>query len=255
MKQGRVTSSECSAASCSACGGWPVPASMMTLPNRQCRGEPRPLVFGCDGGRRVGSVGTSSRTGTASRVRSVGPAVGEASQSTTPGPVGSSIPSAVAQSPLRSTSVVGWPCGRPQRQCTGDHRRTTAALCGPTQNHVTPPPTNRGLSDWGKPRRNLSTAQRHANATRRVLRRFRASVASGGVWAPGGLHRLQSGRDERSSSGGFDSRPPPPNTMQGRARFGRHDRPRRIRAAPERHGYHGADDNGGAARRHQHEGV
>ena len=28
---------------------------------------------------------------------------------------------------------------------------------------------------------------------------------------PGGLRRLQSGWDERSSSGGFDSRPPPPN--------------------------------------------
>ena len=33
----------------------------------------------------------------------------------------------------------------------------------------------------------------------------------GGVRAPGGLPRLQSGRDGRSPSGGFDSRPPPPS--------------------------------------------
>src|SRR3954451_1733472 len=38
-------------------------------------------------------------------------------------------------------------------------------------------------------------------------------VPSGGVWAPGGLHRLQSGRDGRPPSGGFDSRPPPPNDL------------------------------------------
>ena len=36
------------------------------------------------------------------------------------------------------------------------------------------------------------------------------SVAGGGVWAPGGLPRLQSGWDGRPPSGGFDSRPPPP---------------------------------------------
>ena len=36
------------------------------------------------------------------------------------------------------------------------------------------------------------------------------TVCRGGVRVPGGLRRLQSGWDERSSSGGFDSRPPPP---------------------------------------------
>jgi len=35
----------------------------------------------------------------------------------------------------------------------------------------------------------------------------------GGVRAPGGLPRLQSGWDGRSPSGGFDSRPPPPRLM------------------------------------------
>ena len=39
-----------------------------------------------------------------------------------------------------------------------------------------------------------------------------ATMRLGGVRVPGGLHRLQSGWDERSSSGGFDSRPPPPTT-------------------------------------------
>ena len=38
----------------------------------------------------------------------------------------------------------------------------------------------------------------------------RDNIADGGVWAPGGLRRLQSGWDGRSPSGGFDSRPPPP---------------------------------------------
>ena len=33
----------------------------------------------------------------------------------------------------------------------------------------------------------------------------------GGVRVPGGLPRLQSGWDGRTPSGGFDSRPPPPN--------------------------------------------
>ena len=37
-----------------------------------------------------------------------------------------------------------------------------------------------------------------------------SNVPGGGVWVPGGLHRLQSGWDGRSPSGGFDSRPPPP---------------------------------------------
>ena len=37
----------------------------------------------------------------------------------------------------------------------------------------------------------------------------------GGVRAPGGLRRLQSGRDGRSPSGGFDSRPPPPHVTRG----------------------------------------
>ena len=39
------------------------------------------------------------------------------------------------------------------------------------------------------------------------------NVCVGGVRAPGGLRRLQSGWDERSSSGGFDSRPPPPEGL------------------------------------------
>jgi hypothetical protein len=38
----------------------------------------------------------------------------------------------------------------------------------------------------------------------------RDNISDGGVWAPGGLRRLQSGWDGRSPSGGFDSRPPPP---------------------------------------------
>jgi hypothetical protein len=42
------------------------------------------------------------------------------------------------------------------------------------------------------------------------------SVADGGVRAPGGLRRLQSGWDGRSPSGGFDSRPPPPTTASPR---------------------------------------
>ena len=40
-------------------------------------------------------------------------------------------------------------------------------------------------------------------------------VAGGGVRAPGGLPRLQSGWDGRSPSGGFDSRPPPPHRLTG----------------------------------------
>jgi hypothetical protein len=43
------------------------------------------------------------------------------------------------------------------------------------------------------------------------VRRATANVERGDVWVPGGLRRLQSGWDGRSPSGGFDSRPSPPN--------------------------------------------
>ena len=49
---------------------------------------------------------------------------------------------------------------------------------------------------------------RAADPTRRATERGN-SVVGGGVRAPGGLRRLQSGWDGRSPSGGFDSRPPP----------------------------------------------
>ena len=42
----------------------------------------------------------------------------------------------------------------------------------------------------------------------------RDTLSRGGVRVPGGLRRLQSGWDERSSSGGFDSRPPPPTRLR-----------------------------------------
>ena len=41
-------------------------------------------------------------------------------------------------------------------------------------------------------------------------------LGTGGVRAPGGLPRLQSGWDGRSPSGGFDSRPPPPPALSAR---------------------------------------
>ena len=41
-------------------------------------------------------------------------------------------------------------------------------------------------------------------------------VTHGGVRAPGGLPRLQSGWDGRSPSGGFDSRPPPPTALDSK---------------------------------------
>ena len=50
---------------------------------------------------------------------------------------------------------------------------------------------------------------------RNVGREGGSRVLSGGVWVPGGLHRLQSGWDGRSPSGGFDSRPPPPIKRMG----------------------------------------
>ena len=43
--------------------------------------------------------------------------------------------------------------------------------------------------------------------------RSTGSVADGGVRVPGGLRRLQSGWQGRSPCGGFDSRPPPPNSF------------------------------------------
>ena len=64
-------------------------------------------------------------------------------------------------------------------------------------------------------------AHRGHAVTRAIVKGGRAASASlmptsrfigGGVRVPGGLRRLQSGWDERSSSGGFDSRPPPPTT-------------------------------------------
>ena len=45
----------------------------------------------------------------------------------------------------------------------------------------------------------------------------------GGVRVPGGLHRLQSGWDGRSPSGGFDSRPPPLLCLQTFAEIRRNE--------------------------------
>ena len=71
-------------------------------------GQPQPLV-----GWWIGGAARDEAHVVANRHcqagESVGPAVGEANQSNTPGPLGSAIPSAVALSPPRSTSVVGWP--------------------------------------------------------------------------------------------------------------------------------------------------
>ena len=74
-----------------------------------------------------------------------------------------------------------------------------------------------GQADWSF----LTAAATSATRATSMMRRFMAgrialvrastTLQSGGVRVPGGLRRLQSGWDERPSSGGFDSRPPPPN--------------------------------------------
>ena len=213
MKHGRVTSSDCSAASCSACGGWPVPASMMTLPSpRKCSGQSRPLVVGR---RAVASRDQQHLVADHHRqAEEIGRSGGRRGQ-----PVDDSGPGRLVH-PERGRAVAAeidqrrrLRPRRPQRQCTGNDRRTAAALCSPTENHVTPPPTNRGLSIGGSQGGTYRRPPRMPTRRRVRLAIRRASVVGGGVWAPGGLHRLQSGRDERSSSGGFDSRPPPPHNL------------------------------------------
>ena len=68
-----------------------------------------------------------------------------------PGPAGSSNPSAVAQSPLRSTSVAAWPRGDPKPS----RRRRPLSHCRPLQ----PSTESRGFTpdesiatNWGKPK-------------------------------------------------------------------------------------------------------
>ena len=74
----------------------------------QCGGQVRPT--GRRGGRRSAARGSScsaSVAGTARRCSAAASAVGEASQSASPGPAGSGRPSAAGASPARSTSSVG----------------------------------------------------------------------------------------------------------------------------------------------------
>ena len=73
----------------------------------------------------------------------------------------------------------------------------------------------RGARVWGRacagdrPRRGDRSARRGSGGEGRARP---ARLAGGGVRAPGGLRRLQSGWLWRPHSGGFDSRPPPPSS-------------------------------------------
>ena len=212
MKHGRMTSSECSAASCSAGGGAPVPASTMTFERpAQCSRQARPLVVGC--GRRSprGISRTSSRmvdrqTGElgGTRGRRGQPVDDTRARSARP------VPSAVGAVAAEIDERRRLTARRAQRQRAGDHRGARCRPSRPNTQSRDSPPTNDALRIGGSRRRNLSTPE---PPCQRAMSVRSGSVAGGGVWAPGGLHRLQSGRDGRSPSGGFDSRPPPPNSL------------------------------------------
>ena len=138
--------------------------------------------------RLAGSAGRRRERSMARRASSAGPRRGRGQPSVTPGPVGSSSPSAVAQSPPRSTSVAGWPAAEPNAIA----QPTTVVPLPPfaaQQIIMTPPPRTDRLRIGGSRRRNLSTPRRVPTWSVSSLR----SVVGGGVWAPGGLHRLQSG--------------------------------------------------------------
>ena len=112
----------------------------------------------------------------------------------------------------------------------GDHHGgATAALGGPTQRQhddLDAIDDHRRKPD-PRPYRRPTRAPPHPRTVcfRCPIRRSEAdssgvgaaTVLDGGVRAPGGLHRLQSGWDRRSLSGGFDSRPPPPTSRWSRS--------------------------------------
>ena len=135
-------------------------------------------------------------------------------QSAMPGRSGSGRPRTVGISPSRSTSKLGRAELRARAVATtvvplpplAAQQRVTMifphSACGLGRVHGGSR-CNRGYRLSGRVRR-----CRYPSQSRKA--RSRSSLRRGGVWVPGGLHRLQSGWDGRSPSGGFDSRPPPP---------------------------------------------
>ena len=115
----------------------------------------------------------------------------------------------------RRRSPSGW-SGRGATTRGSHDGGAAAALHGPADDEHGDPRgagTNR-LGKWGEASRRHTRLHQPACgiSMRSAGRRCRRSVPIGGVRAPGGLRRLQSGWDGRSPSGGFDSRPPPPTT-------------------------------------------
>ena len=138
------------------------------------------------------------------------------SQSRTPGPLGCGRPSAAGMSPARSTRRA--PPGAEAASRPSDAATTVVPL---------PPFTDQQqvstLTPEGRRPSRCRTLGRPGSSTRSGGRSGQPSgcsrpqqgfdrtdrVGAGGVWVPGGLHRLQSGWNGRSPFGGFDSRPPP----------------------------------------------
>ena len=163
-------------------------------------------------------VANGRRPGGRARQR---PRVGEASQSMTPGPSGSFEPE-------RGGAVAAEVDQRRRhgsRAAAQRHRTSSPPSCRcrpsqPNKQSRDSTPNEPIATNWGKPKAEPIDA---CAACQRV-RGFGALASQrGGVWAPGGLHRLQSGRDGRSPSGGFDSRPPPPTSCRSERR-GCHER-------------------------------
>ena len=195
------------------------------------RRPPRPARRGCapaarpGRGRVVGQprrpprarrAGREWRARSGARWRRPRPRRRRVSQSRTPGPLGCGRPSAAGMSPARSTRRA--PPGAEAASRPSDAATTVVPLPPLTDQQqvstLTPegrrPSRCRTLRQPGSSTRSGGRSGQPSGCSRPQQGLGRTGrVGVGGVWAPGGLHRLQSGWNGRSPFGGFDSRPPP----------------------------------------------
>ena len=175
-----------------------------------------------EGGRSAPSppAGTTRRPGEAGSLRcsmaSASTPASAVSQSRTPGPLGCGRPSAAGMSPARSTRRA--PPGAEAASRPRDAATTVVPLPPLTDQQqvstLTPegrrPSRCRTMGQKSSSTRSGGRSGQHSGCSRPQQGADRTDrVGAGGVWAPGGLHRLQSGWNGRSPFGGFDSRPPP----------------------------------------------
>ena len=178
MKHGRVTSSECWAASCSGGGGRAgARVDDHVGRSRQCGRQPRPLVVGCspaptrDQPHLVADCHSQTREFDGARRRRSQPV------EQLPGPMARPIPR-LSRNRLRDRRASP---GRNVRDPTPMRRQPPWCRFRPSQPNKESRdyPQRTSATNWGKPRRNLSTPIPHANARRDLVQVTSPAEVSG----------------------------------------------------------------------------